>query len=269
MTNAGIESDVKTLLEDISSVTHQSSLAGDSAQWFKEIVEAFSQTFPTTTADAIFGFLTILSIQPEVGHSTNLNLNYFELADKILKLSEIDLKISEAISIGRELVDIVKQKSHATHAVVPITEDTLRASKGVTAKDVLHVLSLSADAYNILKKHEGQALLTLSRLHRLCKRSGVSENLISQFCELKAEWDVWYRTAQHEGDLIEFLSLRDECNKLLAAHAARAIDFPLLAKSAADLADKYRPQLTTSVPINKKLVLGHILALAAETGANL
>jgi Cap4-like dsDNA endonuclease family protein len=269
VTNAGVEEEVKSLLEDVKNASDPKSIGGGSAVWFDELVQAYSQTFPGVVAEDVFAFLKILQIDSEVGQVADLDLNYFAMAKRILGLSEIDLKISEAVNIGRELVDIVRRKSQVVINSIPVDEDALRVSKGVTVEEVLKVLSLSSDAYKELKKQDGRALLTLSRLHRLCRRSGVPEQLIMSFCELKSEWDVWYRSAQHEGDPIELLGLRSECHKLLSAHVARIIDFSALGKAAAELADSFKPRLSTAAPLNKSLVLGCILALAAETGADL
>ncbi len=270
VTNAGVDQEVKDFTESIHKTAHRSGLTGESLKWFDEITKAFAQTFSNITPDRIFEFLKILHIESEVGSTAELDLNYFKIAKRILNLSEIDLKISEAISIGQELVDVVRRKSHMTINSIPVAEDLLRATKGVTEDDVLEVLTLSPDAYRELKKNGGdKALLTLSRLHRLCRRSGVSETLIMRFCQLKSDWDIWFRSAQHEGDPVEFLSLRAECQRLLEAHVARQIDFTDLGKSATELANQFSSRLSTSVPLSNALVLGYILALAAETGSKL
>ncbi len=100
------------------------------------------------------------------------------IATRILDASEVDLSVSEAKKIGAELVASVRDRSHAVLEVLPSTLDELREVKGLVIDDVLRLLSLSLQGYQQLQVGGQEAVLAVSRLHRLCKANNVPEKMI-------------------------------------------------------------------------------------------
>jgi len=193
VTNASLNNEFSTLAQAFGTAKDISNLTGDSLVWFDRIRDAYSgyPPFVAVSKEKLFGFLSRFQIKPEVGKINDGDL-YFrsELAERILKLSEIDMTVKEATKIGRELVQLVREKSHTTLPGIPSSADELRAKKGVLVGDVLRILSLSEEAYTTLRKSGSNAILALSRLQRLCEKSKVAPPLVPQICRFKAEWDA-------------------------------------------------------------------------------
>ena len=73
---------------------------------------------------------------------------------------------------------------------VPTSDEQLRRDKGIVITELRKVLSLSSQAYEALKAGAGRdAVKTLSRLQRFCKKHGLEDSIV-RICEFKARWDV-------------------------------------------------------------------------------
>ncbi len=175
---------------------------------------------------------------------------------RIYEMSEVNLTMSEAQKIGADLVALVRDKSHRVLPKLPPTNAELRTSKGLVLDDVLRVLSLSGAGYRELRSAGRNSVITLSRLHRLCKRCKVNEILIPELCRLKAGWDAWWVRQRHALNQLDVLALKKECGDALLVHAAGTLDFNGLRDQAKTLAAKYGPVLTPTEALREELVFG-------------
>jgi hypothetical protein len=129
---------------------------------------------------------------------------------------------------------------------------------------VLRILSLSTAGYGALKSGGRDSVITLSRLDRLCKRSGVAAGLVPDLCRLKTTWEAWWIAQRHVVNALDQIALKKEAADVLRVHADGKLDFNGLRYQARVLADKYGPVLTSTELITEELVFGLLIALAVE-----
>jgi DNA-binding Xre family transcriptional regulator len=265
VTDVGMSSDFETLLDDVRTAADQNGLAAGVADEFVKLHAALVTAFPKLNNEELFRFLKRLYVRPALGKLGDLKSCRTLIGGRIHELSEVDLTMSEAQKIAAELVGLVRDKSHRKLPSLPATNADLRATKGLVLEDVLRILSLSSAGYRELKATGRQSVVTLSRLHRLCKRCGVTDTLIPEFCRLKAAWDAWWIGQRHAVNQLDFIALKTACGDALQVHSAGQLHFNGLHAEAKALATKYGPVLTTTEPLNDQLVFGLMMALAAET----
>lgn len=264
LTNSAPEQDLNQFLADIQTASTQKALLGDSLAFFTELSKAYELAFKASRKDC-FAFLKRFRVVGDCGSPDELRVILLRLAQRLFELSEIDLKMTEAQRIGRELVELVRQKSHAVVAL-PIGEPELQAQKGIAAKDVLPLLSLSPGGFEELRKGTKKgALLSLSRLQRVCRGSGVPEGLIPDVCRFKALWDVWLYRHRPDVPELEFTALKKRCLDLLSAHTQGQADWELLGKTATELALEFGKKLGVGGELTGELVMGYIFSLAAAS----
>lgn len=265
VSDAGATSELETLLEDAHTAADYSSLDESAAAKFKALQASLATAFPALTEADLFRFLKRLHFRAALGKLGALKASRTLIGARIHEMSEVDLSMSEAQKIGANLVALVRDKSHLKLAVLPPTLAELRAAKGLVLDDVLQVLSLSSAGYRELKSSGRDSVVTLSRLHRLCRRSNVGDTLIQDFCRLKANWDAWWIRQRHGVNGLDFIALKQACGEALRIHAAGTLDFNGLRREAETLAAKYREVLTPTEPLTEELVCGLMMAIAAET----
>lgn len=105
----------------------------------------------------------------------------------------------------------------------------------------------------------------MSRLQRLCAASGVPDDLVPKICEFKSNWDTWNMAERENVEQLDLMTLRTECGELLTLHGAGRMDFAALAAACAELAKKYS-RVPAVEQLTAELVMGHVFAIAAETG---
>jgi hypothetical protein len=186
------------------------------------------------------------------------------MAQRILKLAEVDLKVSESEKIAQELLALVRKKSRTKPIELPASDAELRRQKGITARDVLKILSLSLDGYRILRKRGRDAVRPLSRLHRLCEKTNVREDLIPELCRLKTNWDAWRVDERHQNEHTELASLKNACLGFLSENSGKDLSYSAMEDEARDIASKYASRFSPSPPLDYGLVIGHMLALVAN-----
>lgn len=267
VTNGVVDAGFQEAINSWQAASGQDVLMSNASSHFGELALAYAQSFPGLTIEQFFKFVRTFHVEPEAGVVSELRTNLLVLADRMIGLSEVELTHGEAGTIADSVVDLVRAKSHATIDAFPIDEVTLRNKKAVTQGELLRLLSLSAEGYEELRRSGKNALVALSRLHRLCKRSGVPDAMIPNLCRLKAEWDVWYLDNRHQVPEIDAATLRGEAHVLLHAHARGQLPFDKLRAAAADVAKRLGRSMPTGVQLSDAIVVGLVFALAAETGA--
>jgi hypothetical protein len=262
--DAGVETEMSSLIDDAKQFQSAAKLPEDSAKIFGNIMIQAKRTFPEITDEALFSFLQRLEVKEGLGNVHGLSQTKILIADLILGASEVDLKISEAKKIGAQLVAAVRDKSHMILKPLPANVEELRSKKGLMIQDILSVLSLSVEGYRQLRESGREAVVTLSRLHRYCRRNNVPESLIPDLCTYKVGWAAWWMEQRNLVDELDYVALKSECAEILTAHSSGTLKFDKLADQAKGLTEKYQPRLPSSEPLTDELVMGLILSLAVE-----
>lgn len=148
--------------------------------------------------------------------------------------------------------------------MLPDTIEELRLLKGLVVDDVLNLISLSPEGYRQLKANGAGAVRALSRLHRLCQRNEVPEHLVPELCTFKTDWEAWHLDERHRIERVDLLTLKAECADVLRAHSGGTVGFVALVEQAKAIAEKHRPQLSTSKPLTAELVVGFVISIAVE-----
>lgn len=265
VTDAGITTDFQSLLGSVAAAPTVAALTEDPAKAMTALHASLVAVFPTLTLDAFFDFVKRFSVKDAIGSLQDSGSCRILIGGRILEMSEVDLRMSEAQKIGAELVAMVRDKSHRVLPTLPATMTELRSMKGLVLDDVLRILSLSAAGYRDLKSGGRASVVELSRLHRLCRRSGVAESLIPDLCRLKTTWEAWWIAQRHVVNSLDQVALKKECADALRVHIDGKLDFNGLRDQAKALAAKYAAVLTSTEPIGDEQVFGLMMALAVET----
>lgn len=159
---------------------------------FAEILAAYQTRNAATTADELWGLLGRLHFVRAKGRPDTPSVAIGLMGQRILELSEVDLLASEQQRVATQLINLVRAQSHRVLETQPLpSEADVRCAKTVGIEEVLLLLALSPEGFRELKSRGRDAVVTLSRLHRLCRDSGLDEQSIQRFCELKVKWDTW------------------------------------------------------------------------------
>jgi Cap4 dsDNA endonuclease len=264
ITDAGVADEMTKLLEDARQSESADKLPQESEKIFAKLIVQAKMTFPEITEATLLGFLKRLEVKDGLGDVHGLNQTKILIADRILTASEVDLKLSEAKKIGAQLVAAVRDKSHLTLKSLPATVEELRAKKGLMIQDILGVLSLSVEGYKELRESGREAVVTLSRLQRYCKRNNIAESLIPDLCTYKVGWVAWWMEQRNVVDELDYVALKSECAEILTAHSSGTLKIDKLAEQAKSLAEKYRDKLPSSEPLTAELVMGLIITLVVD-----
>lgn len=264
VTDAGSSSDLDSLIEAARTAAGESALATDAATEFGKLHAALVFAFPSLTPGELFSFVKRLYVRDAVGKLGDLKACRTLIGGRIYEMSEVNLTISEAQKIGSDLVAAVRERSHRILPVLPATLAELRVAKGLILDDVLRILSLSTAGYRALQSGGRESVIALSRLHRLCKRSGVGDSLIPDLCALKTSWEAWWISQRHVVNILDQLALKKECADALRVHADGKLDFNGLRSEAKSLATKFAPVFTSTEAVTDELVFGLMMTLAVE-----
>lgn len=268
VSNTGVDKNIQKLIGTMQNVGSVEDIESD--ELFNDVFQSFSKAFKATR-ESMISFLKSVVIQSDsarLGKSTD-DMNT-TMMGKILDLSEIELNIKDARAIGKELVDLVRDKSKEVigEAEIPLSKNELRKRKGVVVRDVLKLLSLSASAYDELKSSGDKNIVrSISRFHRLCKNTGMPESLIPRFCKIKTKWDIWrreYRTNMDDQDELSFTTFTGECERIISLHSSGNLDFSGIGREAGQVAKDYKEILIGSSELTAEIVTGYIFALIAE-----
>lgn len=264
VTDAGIATDFEQLLQAVSSTVAVGELDEKQRKNVERLYESLRITFSWLTQNSFLLFLKRLRIQTAMGSLGRVQDCRALIGGRILQLSEVDLTQSQSQKIGAELVAAVRDRSHRVLPTLPESLEALRAAKGLVIEDILGILSLSAAGYRELKAGGRDAVVALSRLHRLLAKSELPPTEIPHLCRLKAAWDAWWVVQRHVLKDLDMIALRGECARALTVHADGSLDFNGLRKEAEAISAKFASVLTPTEPLNDELVFGLMLSMVVE-----
>jgi hypothetical protein len=197
-----------------------------------------------------------LQLKSNISYLHPHNNNFFSVArDTIYQYSEIDLQRSECEEILNSLITLVERKSFGK-LLVEIAEDELDDIAGISLAEMLDILSLSKEAYQILKDGgDSKAIKNVSIIHRLMSKAGASPRMIEYVSDCKVRWDIWYRDKRHTIPDFDLNFILEEIEK-------NASEWVRLGESLSILESRIDKALSTlddkglSVTLDRELLLG-------------
>ena len=193
LTNIQFEDELLELVEELRSGAWTSAHA-------KFLTSKFPAIFSKAAAFTDVEMRKVFeNFRLEAAKHIGFDLRDFAMAarDAIHRYSEIDLTQAETSGIAQGLIELVHRKSHS-EVLSGMTADELGAAVGVSLDDLLDVLSISPDAYNVLRAGgDPYALKHASVIQRTMKAVGASDQAIEFLSQKKVEWDIWLRNARH------------------------------------------------------------------------
>lgn len=263
VTNAGLDPGLSEFLEAVGRSQGENDLPAESRPAFQHLARAFIAADPplaTSIAD-LFSWLHGLTVHTDRGHLGDADAALLELADVVERYSEIELLQRESKQIAREIVSRVRDKVAHSTTVVPATDEQLRLDKGINVVELLNVLSLSAQAYELLKAGEGpDTVKTLSRLQRFCQKNGLQDYIVP-ISGFKADWDVWRTIERHFLSSVDYVLLERKAREVLQA----GLPIEKTVAEAKDIAKQFAH--LTATPLTPESVLGLVFSLAAQSEA--
>jgi hypothetical protein len=149
VTNAGLDPTLSGFLQALSISKTEGELSADARIAFDHMARSYIAAEPPLAVSAaeLFAWLRGLKVHSDQGLLDDADAALLELADLIVKFSEIDLLQRQAKQIAREIVSRVRGKVACSTTVVPASDDQLKYEKGIGITDLLGDLSLSTQAY--------------------------------------------------------------------------------------------------------------------------
>ncbi len=263
VTNAGIEPAVSQFLDAIGHSNCEAELPKEEGIAFQHIARAYMAADPplATSAAELFKWFRGLLIHTDQGLLDDSEAALLELSNVVFNYSEIELVQRQAKQIAREIVSHVRGKVAHSTTVVPASDEQLRRDKGIVVTELLNVLSLSTQAYEQLRAGAGpDAVKTLSRLQRFCKKNKMEQHLVS-ICGFKAQWDIWRTIERHFLSSADYMLLENRANDVLKA----GLPIAKVVAEAKDIAKQFAGVASTA--LKPEHVLGLIFSLAAQSEA--
>jgi hypothetical protein len=122
----------------------------------------------------------------------------------------------------------VRAKSHAVLKPLPPDEYLVIERKAVRPGEVLSLLPLSRKGFEVLRAGGPDAVRSLSRLQRLCRESGLDEDLIEDLCALKVRWHTWHAENRDRLQEDTLASIKESGLQLLREHVSTRSTFVAL-----------------------------------------
>jgi hypothetical protein len=264
LSDCKVDPELQQLLDECKVVNSSVELSVASGALFDSMLPSLAKREMGLTAITLFDFFKRLRTQIGIGTVESLDDAKVLIVDRILKASEVKLEWSEGRKMGADLVTIVRARSHVVLNTLPTTAEELRLVKSLSISDVLKLLSLSEEGFRLLGEGAGDAVRTLSRLHRFCRRREVPEDLIPQLCELKTMWSTWWLKHAELVEKIDFTVFKSDCIEILKAHSEGVLTMRELGDQATAIAAKYNGVFNPMEKLKPEHVMGFIISLAVE-----
>jgi Cap4 dsDNA endonuclease len=264
LSDAELDTDLELFIDECKIAPNATFLSPAAAAFLSSVLPSLAKRDKNVTVQTFFEFFQKFRAEIGIGTVDSIEDAKLIIIDRIFKASEVDLHWSEGRRMGSDLVTIVRSRSHRVLDDLPSTADELRVMKALSIKDVLKLLSLSEEGFRLLTEGAGDAVRTLSRLHRFCQRRGIPEKLIPDFCELKTFWSAWWLKHADLVDKLDFMVFKTDCLQILRSHSDGKMSIAELGNHAKALATKYNSIFNPLEPLTPECVMGFIISLAVE-----
>jgi hypothetical protein len=191
-TNTNLDDSVIELFESIS-------VNDFSSKYASVLVDRFNECFSDElkkkelSAEEIKACLRKIVFDTDVQHLKDQNTNFDEtVRRKIYEFSEVDLQAEELDKLLLKLLDLVERKSAGV--IEEISEEAFDKLAGVSVEDLLDILSISREAYDLLIKGEdAKAIKSVSMIQRALTKAGGMADSVEYCSRCKIKWDTWVR----------------------------------------------------------------------------
>ncbi len=258
-TNIHCDDNIEAFLKDIES--------GDFTNKYSQLlVDKFNELFSSAISqklgtEQIKEHLTKLSFETDVQYLKNGEENFEPIArDKVYAFSEIDLGHAETKEILLKLLALVEKKSSGV--ISQITQKSIEEQAGISIDDLLSILSISKDAYQILLAGgDLSAIKSASIIQRTLLASGAGMEQVSYCSKCKTDWDLWVRKNRHTLSPLDFNTIANKVISLVQAaqQTGNAISIPSLRTPIKQLAETLK-QDDLLYDLNEDLILGGIFS---------
>lgn len=213
-TNANLDDTVIDLFDQISVDDFSSKYALVLIERFNE---CFSEELKSKilTIDDIKICLRKVAFETDVQHLKGKNTNFDEtVRKKIYDFSEIDLQPSELDQLLLKLLDLVEKKSSGI--IAEISEESFDRLASIAVSDLLEILSISRQAYDLLIEGEdAKAIKSVSMIQRAITKAGGQADTVEYCSRCKIKWDTWFRKNRLHIPLLDMNSITQLVSELL------------------------------------------------------
>lgn len=214
-TNIHCDDNIEALLKDIES--------GDFTNKYSQLlIDKFNDLFSSAISqklsqEEIKERLTKLSFETDVQYLKDGEENFEPIArTKVYAFSEIDLGHAETKEILLKLLALVEKKSSGI--ISQLTQEAIEEQAGISIDDLLSILSISKDAYQILLAGgDLSAIRSASIIQRTLLASGAKMEQVSYCSKCKTEWDLWVRKNRHTLSPLDFNTIASKVISLVQA----------------------------------------------------
>lgn len=269
VTNIHFEEELDDLISDVSANKEYTNLCPTSKTILDKIIESFKLDFKDIddkiSDEKLFLFLKKLNLEPDAiclkDDSGALETSYLS---KIYEYSEIDLTYRQAQAIASSLLEVVKNKS-LSEIKSDITESELNAAAGICLTDLLDILSISKEGYELLKSGgDISALKNVSLIQRILKNSGAGDELIKIACSAKVKWDNWFMEYRHVIQDVDLLYITDSVGHLLKTHVQDGKSFKDITIEIDELYRDVSGNFNSDLKLTKDHLLGLFFSIAVK-----
>ncbi|MFZ6712572.1 dsDNA nuclease domain-containing protein [Undibacterium sp. TC9W] len=191
-TNANLDDAVIDLFDEMSVDNFSSKYATVLINRFNE---CFSNELKckTLSIDDIKSCLRKIVFETDIQHLKGQNTNFDEtVRKKIYEFSEVDLLPSELDQLLLKLLDLVEKKSAGI--ITEISEESFELLASISVSDLLEILSISRQAYDLLIQGEdAKAIKSVSMIQRALTKAGGQAESVEYCSRCKIKWDTWVR----------------------------------------------------------------------------
>lgn len=191
-TNVNLDDTVIDLFDEISVDDFSSKYASILIDRFNE---CFSKELKSKniSVDDIKICLRKIAFETDVQHLKGQNNNFDEtVRKKIYEFSEVYLQPSELDQLLLKLLDLVEKKSSGV--ITEISEESFDRLASISVSDLLEILSISRQAYDLLIAGEDdKAIKSVSMIQRSLTKAGGQADAVEYCSRCKIQWDTWIR----------------------------------------------------------------------------
>jgi len=262
LTNVHLNDDLEELRD---------SIEGDSDNiYYKLLLENFNDALcPEAPIEdkKIIDRIKKLQLKSNISYLNPHDNNFFsEARETIYQYSEIDLQRSECEEILNSLISLVERKSFGK-LLAEIGEEDLDDIAGVSLAEMLDILSLSKEAYQILKDGgDSKAIKSVSIIHRLMSKSGASERMIEYVSDCKVRWDIWFRDKRHTIPEFDLNFILEEIEKNASEWVKSGESLSIL-RGRIDKALSALDDEDLSATLDRELLLGAVFSFLVRGNA--
>ena len=258
-TNIHIDDNVDDAFEDLKKGNFEN-------KYIKILIELFNDCFDLhgkerCNEEVVKKNISKLSFETDVQYLKDKDdCNFPSFArDKIYEYSEIDLDRQELRNILLELADLVAEKSSGI--IKEITSDSIESLSGISINDLLRILSISEDAYQILRQGgDSKALKNASFIQRVIFSDEKDVEIISYCARCKTGWDAWCRNNRHVLQERDWVSIKLKVrNLVINATCSGTVKLSELEKPLEELAGEFSKN-HPEYNLNEDLLLGAIFS---------